>query len=210
METKGRKVTRVNWLLAFGFWLFSCVSCQNHQTESILPTDMQLKPGDVVFRRGEGITSHVVLTADNNGDYSHVGIVVDSCGMLMVVHAVPDEPDYKGDVDRVKMERPEVFFMSTNASIGAVCRPKDPVLARKASEVALKLYRQGVMFDHDYDETDTTRMYCTELVEYAFSRVGHSLADDRRHTVSLPFLHAKCILPSDIYESELLMTVKAF
>lgn len=54
-----------------------------------MPDDCQLKTGDVVFRRGSGLTSHVVLAADVNGNYSHLGIVVDSAGIKMVVHAVP-------------------------------------------------------------------------------------------------------------------------
>ena len=37
------------------------------------------------------------MAADRGGSYSHVGMVVDSCGVMMVVHAVPDEPDYEGD-----------------------------------------------------------------------------------------------------------------
>lgn len=190
--------------------LLSGVSCQQHQAGSILPKDVCLKPGDVVFRRGEGITSRIVLTADRQGNYSHAGIVVDSCGVKMIVHIVPDEDNCQGDSDRVKMERPEQFFAATYATIGEVCRSTDSVLAREASRVAKTVYRQRIMFDHEYDETDTTRMYCTELVEYVFSRAGHSLADDRRHTVNLPFLHTTCIMPSDIYGSRLLRSVKAF
>lgn len=187
--------------------LLTGVSCRKQQSFSILPSGVVLKPGDVVFRRGGGVASRVVLAVDRKGNYSHTGIVVDSCGVMMIVHSVPDEPDFEGDIDRVKMDSPDRFFSSQYAVIGEVCRPVDSVLALKASHIAFQVYRRGVAFDHDYDESDTTRMYCTELLEYAFVRAGCSLAGDRRHDVSLPFLHTRCILPSDIYCSPLLRSV---
>ena len=44
--------------------------------------------------------SQAVLLAEKDGAYSHTGIVVDSAGVLMIVHAVPGEPDFEGDEDR--------------------------------------------------------------------------------------------------------------
>ena len=96
------------WLASLAVVL---VSCEERVGErSILPDDFTLRAGDVVFRRGEGITSRVVLATDANGNYSHVGIVVDSAGSKMIVHAVPGEPDFDGDADRVKMDTPGRFF----------------------------------------------------------------------------------------------------
>lgn len=189
--------------------LLAGISCQKQQPLCILPVDTVLKPGDVVFRRGGGVASRVVLTVDD-GNYSHTGIVVDSCGVMMIVHSVPDEPDFDGDPDRVKMDTPQRFFASGYAVVGEVCRPVDSLLALRASQIALQVYRRGTLFDHDFDDSDTAQMYCTELLEYAFSRAGRSLADDRRHTVTLPFLHACCILPSDIHSSPLLRSVTVF
>ena len=186
------------------------VSCQKPSSYSILPQDVVLQTGDVVFRRGGGLTSRIVLTADRSGQYSHVGIVVDSCGIPMIVHAVPGEHDSATDIDRVKMDTPERFFSCMHASTGLVCRPIDSCVARHAASIAMEVYRCGVAFDHEYDDADTTRMYCTELIEYAFSRAGHSLAENRRHVVHLPFLETKCIMPSDIFESAFLVPVITF
>ena len=152
---------------------------------SILPEDVQLKTGDVVFRRGGGFTSRVVLAADAKGEYSHIGIVVDSAGTKMIVHAVPGEPDYEGDVDRVKMEAPGRFFSTQYTIIGEVCRPRDSLIAAKAAEVSLRQYRKRVLFDHDYDDGDSLRMYCTELVVYAFHKAGRDVVGKERHTVDL-------------------------
>ena len=194
--------------------LFACLllaGCTSGEPfRSILPEDFELRTGDVVFRRGGGFTSKVVLAADVKGEYSHIGIVVDSAGTKMIVHAVPDEPDYEGDKDRVKMEAPEHFFSTEFTLIGEVCRPCDSVIARKAAEVAMRQYRKRVLFDHAYDDTDSTKMYCTELIAYAFRLAGRELITGERHTVDLPILKAKCIFPSDIHSSDFLESMIMF
>lgn len=183
---------------------------QQEKSKSILPDDFQLKTGDVVFRRGGGLTSQVVLATDINGNYSHLGIVVDSAGIKMVVHAVPGEPDYDGDEDRVKMDKPEHFFSTSLTTIGEVCRPRDSIIGKEAAETAMRLYKKHTLFDHNYDEGDTTKMYCTELVTYAYRMAGHELIGKERHKVNLPFLKVECIFPSDIYSSEFLESIILF
>lgn len=194
-------------LLMVGLMMVGCASGDFH---SILPEGVQLKAGDVVFRRGGGMTSRAVLMADAKGEYSHIGIVVDSAGQKMIVHAVPGEPDFEGDEDRVKMDRPEHFFSTEFTIIGEICRPKDSLIAARAAEVAIRQYRKGVLFDHDYDERDSTKMYCTELIAYAFRQAGYEIASGERHHVNLPIVRADCIFPSDIYSSNFLESILMF
>lgn len=175
-------------------------SCRKERGASLFPSDCHLAEGDLLFRRGCGLSSQAVMMADRSGHYSHVGIVVDSAGTKMVVHAVPDEPDFKGDPDRVKMETPEQFYLPTKARAGAVvrvrCRAEE---ARIAAEFARKAYAERVLFDHAYDDEDSTKMYCCELVVRAYRRAGISLAENGKHELRMPGLERiKCILPSDI------------
>lgn len=186
------------------------MACRQDGCVSILPVDCDLQTGDVVFRRGGGVTSHAVLIAEQGGAYSHVGIVVDSAGMKMIVHAVPDEPDFEGDCDRVKMDPPEVFFNEVRAARGEVCRHQDTALARNAAKVALEVYRRHTPFDHDYDDADTTRMYCTELVTYAFCQAGKPLSGIQHHELRFLSLETNCVLPSDILECKDLYSIIKF
>lgn len=187
------------------------LSCSDTGFESILPEGCDLKPGDLVFRRGNGLTSRAVLMADKRGGYSHVGIVADSCGKMMIIHAVPGEPDFEGDLDRVKMDTPEKFFLSVNAKIGEVKRLRDDTAtAARASRYAMEVYRRGVLFDHDYDDSDTTRMYCCELIEHVYSKAGLSLAGTVRHDILLPGMRLHCILPSDICNNSKLESIISF
>lgn len=203
-----RRLCCVMSSLAALLWLYGCTSNAPH---TIFPAGVRLKAGDVVFRRGGGFTSHVVLYADKGGNYSHVGIVVDSAGIPMIAHAVPGEPDYDGDQDRVKLETIDAFYMSYKADNGCVMRCDDSVAASEAARVAMGIYRQNTLFDHEYNDADTTAMYCCELVEYAYSKAGVTLATTPRHDINLPgmkFNHV--ILPSDISTSDALREVIRF
>ncbi len=203
------KQLSIQFVLFFAICLLS--GCGDRSARSILPLDVQLIPGDVVLRQGNGLASRVVLMADRHSSYSHVGMVTDSAGVMMICHAVPGELDYEGDVDRVKLERPDKFFNDINASQGCVLRHIDMQTAQRAAEVAMDVYRRRTLFDHDYNEDDTTCMYCCELVEYAYTRVGDGLLDAGRHQFHVPGLDFdKLMLPSDFLSSSKLNLIKSF
>ncbi len=185
-------------------------SRQRGHGRCILPAGTELREGDVVLRMGGGATSHAVAAADRGGRYSHVGIVADSCGRPMIVHAVPGEPDFAGDIDRVKLDPPAKFFSSMMATCGAVRRQANRAVAHKAAVWALAAYRRGTAFDHDYDSADTSRLYCTELVARAYASAGLDIAGPPTHEVNLPGLHTRCWLPSDFGASRRLTTVTEF
>ena len=187
------------------------VGCMENDDTTILPDNVRLRPGDMVLRMGNGLASHAVLMADGGGTYSHIGIAVDSAGTLMIVHAVPGEPDYPGDEDRVKMESPQRFYAAVNAVTGRILRFPDSVTARRAAQAAMGVYRRHTLFDHDYDASDTTQMYCCELVEFAYCKAGHPLVGKGIHQVNLPGLKIRdVIFPSDFIRSPELATVAAF
>ncbi len=186
--------------------MLACSGGSGVQSGTIFPQDVTLTPGDVVFRRGSGVTSHAVLIAEKGGAYSHVGIVVDSAGVPMVVHAVP----YEDDEDRVKMESPQDFFAAMRAQEGAVYRHADSDVARQAAEAAVRVYRRGVLFDHSYDDSDTTKMYCTELVVFAYGKTSKPLSGIRSRHLHLVGFESDCILPSALLECKDFKKVTTF
>lgn len=200
-------------LLAVMMAMLLSVGCSERQPaghSSILPPKTVLREGDVVFRIGGGLASKAVLSIDPDGAYSHVGIVVRVGRRLMIVHAVPDEHEFDGDVDRVKLDAPDRFFDSHRALAGEVCRPDDAGVAQRAALTALATYRRGTLFDHDYNAADTTRMYCTELVAYAFDRAGRPIVGPPTHRFAVPGSKVVCWLPSDIHDSHFLRSIIKF
>ena len=189
------------------------VSCRNSNRKAgcIMPEGTELKPGDIVLRKGTGLMSRAVTIADGGSDYSHCGIVVDSCGKMMVVHAVPDEPDFDGDVDRVKMESPESFFSSIKASKGCILRYTDNAVALKSAELAAELYRRGMLFDNEYDDSDTTKMYCSQLVAFVYGKSGIDITNGIRHDAALPGIRfSHVIYPSDFLRCSRLQKIGVF
>lgn len=201
------KFTSLTYIL-LAFLFVSCV----HKTrqECILPKGVQLQAGDIVLRCGTGIESHAVRFADKSGVYSHIGIVVDSAGTMMIVHAVPGEPDFEGDEDRVKMERPEKFFSSMNARNGEVLRTSDKSAASVAAERAKSFYRRNIKFDHNYDDTDSTQLYCTELVLLSYKDVGAMFKNVEHHDVPAPGINCPVVFPSDIKKDKEFKSIYIF
>ncbi|MBO4851721.1 MAG: hypothetical protein J5529_12615 [Prevotella sp.] len=185
----------------------ACGGDSDNKAGTLLPSSLHLQAGDVVMRMGNSVASHAVTALDRQGEYSHTGIVVDSCGVAMVVHAVPDEPDYDGDPDRVKMETPEEFFSTARAKSGEILRPTDSVAGAAAAKTAMEAYRRHTLFDHHYDDQDTTLMYCTELVVHAYRRAGVELMGKERHHINTPWMEVHCMFPSDLLRSPFLKSV---
>ena len=86
-----------------------CSGSSQRTNSDVATLEERLEPGDLIFRRGTGVVGHIVTSVDNSGEYSHVGIAVLKDKEWCVVHAVPHEPDFEGDIDRVKCEALESF-----------------------------------------------------------------------------------------------------
>ena len=185
-------------------------SCNNTEKQSfVFPVDV-LQEGDIVFRCGTSMASNAVLTADKVGEYSHIGIIVKYNDSLMIIHAVPGEPDFEGDEDRVKIDTPEKFFSRKLSIGGAVMRIDNETLVQNAAKSAINIFERETLFDHDYDLTDTTKMYCTELIYFLFNQQGLDLTEGRRSVVRVPALNGSYIFPSDIQQNSILQLIYSY
>ncbi len=109
------------WYLGIGLGVLLCFSVSFRQTMEFsipeIPYSM-LHNGDLAFRRGNGFVSNAILAAERNGLYSHVGIIFFVDSAWRVIHAVPGEWDFPGDIERVKADPLESFFAPSRASHG--------------------------------------------------------------------------------------------
>lgn len=171
---------------------------------------VSFQEGDLVFRRGSGIASRAVLTADTGGSYSHVGIVVKEGSAWMVVHITPGEAP-KGEKDSVKSESLSVFLKSSRAVSGAVMRfTGDPQLSKRAAMEAVTVCRRKILFDHAYDLSDTTAMYCTELIRFVYLKAGVDLTGGKTERVHIPGFNGDYLFPSQIMKSPFLREIERF
>lgn len=167
--------------------------------------------GDVVFRLGDSSVSNVVMVADELSNYSHVGIIFIDSGKPMVIHACPPDVDEMDPDNMVKKESIADFFSEKNALNGALYRYADKTIAEKAAKQAFCYYQDSIPFDYNFDTNDSSALYCTELVENAYSIQGVSLSNNQRRHVAIPGIDIdSCILISDFLESEKIYLISSF
>ena len=192
-----------------GMLLLMLCGCDVGRERVVLTGTEAFREGDLVLRCGWGVESQAVVESSRS-IYSHIGILHEDsvCGEWMVLHAVPGEAD-KGESEYLKCEKITEFFAPERAKCGAWMRVDcaDSV-ARNAARYALE---ENVMFDNDYLLTDTTQLYCTELVFQAYLHQGMDISDGNRHDVPLLFSKdGECLFPVDIEESTKILFVQPF
>ena len=168
-----------------------------------------LQEGDIVFRRGYGFASEMVVYNDADGKYSHVGVVVNSEKGLMIAHSVPGGDAEENDI--MRLERIEQFYSAESSSCGEIVRMElDSLQRRRLSEMAVAKANEKIPFDHNYDCQDTVEIYCTELLQLLYSHVGINLSEGRLTRISIPGLHADIIMPADIHKNQQLQTIFSY
>ena len=162
------------------------------------------RPGDVVFRRGRSLVSRAVLTGDRGAAFSHVGIVARRGGALVVVHATPGAD--AAVPEPVRVEPLAAFFARASAEAGALRRPRDPALGRRAARAALRL-ASGRTFDAALDLGTDDRLYCTELVWKAYREAGADLTGGRFDYAGGLLHDGPMVFPSTLFRTPSLAPV---
>lgn len=180
--------------LSLIFLALCVVQCSTRRdVVPVIPFE-ELRGGDVAFRLGRTLQSDAIAAAtEDESRYSHVGVIVGRGDSLRVVHI---EPERDGE-ERVKMENVDEFFHPARAVAGCVARYENLTEQQRQTieREALQLYAKGVAFDHDYSLEDTTRMYCTELVDFVFRRADVVLTEQRRR---VPLVEEEVLFPTDM------------
>lgn len=173
--------------------------CTGRSTAVSLPFD-QIAEGDLAFRCGRGVMSRAVTAAEGDGIYSHIGLLFKEGDKWVVVHAVPGEKESTEDFDRVKAESTDVFFCSERAKRGCLVHTglRDSAAVASMKAAALRMARDSVRFDHDYNLEDSTAVYCTELVWRLYRAAGIDLAEGRSRNVHLLHIDGECLLPEHL------------
>ncbi len=86
----------------------------------------------------------------------------------------------------------------------------DPQLSKRAAMEAVTVCRRKILFDHAYDLSDTTAMYCTELIRFAYLKVGVDLTGGKTERVHIPGFNGDYLFPSQIMKSPFLREIERF
>lgn len=155
--------------------LFIVHACQNvdnhHKIHAQIPLN-ELQTGDIILRRGEGLVSRYI--AENFGGslkWSHCGIIVCDSSGVKVVHT---QTDGVHGTDGVRKENLNSFI--SEARSGSVCilrfRSLNNEHRIKVCEFLNDAQIRKIPFDMQFDITDSSAYYCTELVYRCFLRAS--------------------------------------
>lgn len=198
-------------IIYFTLLLASLLAIGCHRSIDTTPLDVPvelLKNGDLALRCGTSLESRFV--AGESGPYSHIGIVVEIDGQWFVAHAVPGENE-PGEPEYLKLDPIHVFYGHDRAKLGCIMRvSEDSVRCRQATDYARWAVGELKVFDNQYDWEDTTRLYCTEMVQQAYLHAGIDLAEERRTKVAAALMPGTYVFPGDITANDSLRVVCDF
>lgn len=165
-----------------------------------------LQEGDLIFRKGCGIESQIVVAADKGASYSHVGLLIYQQEGWMVLHAVPGEETETNGKQVIKQDALSLFLGSDRCIQACIMRyDTTPEAIETVKKHGLRLYDKKLLFDHSYKKSDTTKMYCTEFVCYLYKFIGIDLSEGRCH--NFPMVKEPIIYPIDLVRNKKLRTV---
>jgi len=161
-----------------------------------------LQAGDILFRgRNKSWGELGALVSRHDQRYGHVGVVVGSESAWSVISATGNPLAREGSVAREPLAR----FIGTSTRVG-LYRPQisPESLALFLTQIESHLMRK-TPFDRGYDLTDSTSVYCTELVWLSFNAVvGTDIIPDKtdwrgRKVIALDDLQRASILQAILH-----------
>ncbi|SDX49857.1 Permuted papain-like amidase enzyme, YaeF/YiiX, C92 family [Lutibacter oricola] len=129
-----------------------------------------LKNGDLILRCGKSTESYAVHLADNNAEFSHIGILIFENNIPYVIHAVPHK------LQVIKKELLSEFSSTKNASKISIYRSpfQQRIIDNFCNEVK-RFYNEKYEFDNEYNLLTDKKLYCTELIVKAYKNCGINL-----------------------------------
>ncbi len=155
-------------LLAFAFLLagFVLLCCLSRSESVVSGPDLSqlpaLQTGDWLFRLGHSADSRLVQQM-GGGDYSHIGMVVATEPLVLVVHATTDDDPQR--LNQVLISTLEDFLQPALARHFAIARPD--FLSARQKQAAAKMLVDVIGAPFLLDVRSEPHRYCTTLIAEA-------------------------------------------
>jgi len=184
------------YLLQLNFLLlFSCNNSNNISSHNTFSLDTSIvSNGDIVFRRGRDIMAKMVLAQGDSSRFSHVGILIKTKEGLSVIHAIPSELNNDGIV---LVESIPDFFSNEKASTGSIYRVKGASSDESELMIKYALKKVGKPFDNNFNFSEDSSYYCTELVLKSITAGGKNIKDKIR-SVDILTIKEPVFLPDNL------------
>ena len=159
---------------------------------SIIPLN-DIKIGDLIFRKGEGLDSSLISFL-SDFEYSHIGVIVETSPEVVIIHATTqdDSEDRKNSVIKSSLEN-----FAKNAKKLAVKRIEG--IEDIVDEVVIKL-NENLNKPFILAPKNEDNLYCTTLIERSFS--GFIPLNLKYEMVNIPIFKGLYLFPKAFWELE--------
>ena len=185
-----------------------CATCTPKTYPTIQIPEADFRSADLALRLGRSIESDLIARGGKSGNhYSHIGLLIESDSGMIVVDI---EPSTDKESEQIKAQSVGDFFNTEKVIAGAIMRHNglDSTQINILKNKAIELLNSSITFDHDYQLSDNSKMYCTELIEVLFNTINLSLSEGRNRT--LPLAKEPVIIPSDISQNRNLKRIWSY
>jgi hypothetical protein len=130
----------------------------------------QLQHGDILLRRGYGMVSDFITTfLKEKYTVTHCGFVIrpNATDSIMILHTVTN--DYS---EGMLIEPLHDYIQNSQVPSLAAVRPKFSAQEKElAIAQAFDLLHRKIEFDMEFDDSDSSKLYCVEMVRNTYFRV---------------------------------------
>ena len=167
-------------LYLIAFFLFLLSACKTDDTSSskvLLSTPKKLSltefkekvaPGDILLKRGKGpISQTIVRELKETIPLSHCAIVAET-DSLVLINSISGSLAEKDGLQLTSLEN---FYADAFPESIYIIRAFDSTKIYKIEREAIRLYNKNIPFDHDFNHLDSSKLYCSEFVEYVLYNI---------------------------------------
>jgi len=156
----------------------STVLCRDEpsHTPSVNILGVRIHSGDILVSRGGAPTSALIARGnDYQGNFSHIALAcVDSGNINMIESHIEKGVTVSSIDDYLRDKKLRVMVLRLHSNLPSLIN--DPMLPHKAASRMLE-YAQSrhIPYDFSMDLLDTSKMFCSEVVSYAYRHYGLTL-----------------------------------
>ena len=162
------------FLVALSFVTYKVLWDSENTKQVFYPMSKQekglLHSGDFILRRGYGMFSDGIIKVQKSKfPVSHCAMIIAASGKYQVAHSLSSSVS---EIDGAQTQSLQRFLNESVPNSVMVVRFKSSQDTIQQLINRIKYYTAlHVPFDHEFDKSDTTKFYCTELFQHCFNQV---------------------------------------
>lgn len=130
----------------------------------------KLQDGDVILRKGNSLLSELIARNFPAAEgMSHCGFIFKIDNHYQVIHTISKS---LSDIDGIRMSSLEDFIREAKQNRICIIRYHKELNSNEMKEKCLLLLKQKTPFDDNFDLSDSSKLYCSELLRQIYLEEG--------------------------------------